>query len=184
MMKGTVTHQESFLNRIAERLGRERRKSGVSLPEWKYQPQYQTHAGCTEDDLVTMLKDHCVNIHTELIETDAAGLYDALRTQVNRFEGGPVIIPKDSRFETYGLQTLMTEEWPDEGFPFGNGTRNKERKILKKRNKRMWALHSARSRLRNQPPSFCMRQSMPAVLSACFRPPISPSSRNLPLCRE
>lgn len=117
MMKGTVTHQESFLNRIAENLGRERRKSGVSLPEWKYQPQYQTHADCTEDDLVTMLKDHCVNIHTELIETDAAGLYDALRTQVNRFEGGPVIIPKDSRFETYGLQTLMTEEWPDEGIP-------------------------------------------------------------------
>jgi hypothetical protein len=34
----------------------------VSLPEWKYQPQYQTHADCTEDDLVTMLKDHCVNI--------------------------------------------------------------------------------------------------------------------------
>lgn len=86
-MKGTVKHQESFLNRIAESLGRERRKSGVSLPEWKYQPQYETHADCTEDDLVMMLKDHCVNIHTELIETDAAGLYAALRTQVERFEG-------------------------------------------------------------------------------------------------
>lgn len=117
MAKGTIKHQESFLNRIAESLGRERRTEGVSVPEWNYQPQYKTHAGCTADDLVTMLKDHCVNIHTELVETDAAGLYDALRGQVSRFEGGPVIIPKDRRFDAYGLQGLLTEDWPAEGIP-------------------------------------------------------------------
>ncbi|MBU5244394.1 lactate utilization protein C [Bacillus halotolerans] len=115
MTKGTIQNQESFLNRIASRLGRDRRTGGVAVPEWAHQPQYKTFEGYSADDLVTVLKNHCVKIHTELIETDSIGLYDALREQVSRFSGGPVIIPKDPRFEAYGLNSLLTKDWPGEG---------------------------------------------------------------------
>ncbi|MDL5610646.1 lactate utilization protein LutC [Bacillus halotolerans] len=115
MTKGTIQNQESFLNRIASRLGRDRRTGGVAVPEWAHQPQYKTFEGYSADDLVTVLKNHCVKIHTELIETDSIGLYDALREQVSRFSGGPVIIPKDPRFEAYGLHSLLTKDWPGEG---------------------------------------------------------------------
>ncbi|MCY8472200.1 lactate utilization protein LutC [Bacillus halotolerans] len=115
MTKGTIQNQESFLNRIASRLGRDRRTGGVAVPEWAHQPQNKTFEGYSADDLVTVLKNHCVKIHTELIETDSIGLYDALREQVSRFSGGPVIIPKDPRFEAYGLNSLLTKDWPGEG---------------------------------------------------------------------
>ncbi|MCR6598066.1 lactate utilization protein LutC [Bacillus halotolerans] len=115
MTKGTIQNQESFLNRIASHLGRDRRTGGVAVPEWAHQPQYKTFEGYSADDLVTVLKNHCVKIHTELIETDSIGLYDALREQVSRFSGGPVIIPKDPRFEAYGLNSLLTKDWPGEG---------------------------------------------------------------------
>ncbi|PRS25790.1 lactate utilization protein LutC [Bacillus halotolerans] len=115
MTKGTIQNQESFLNRIASRLGRDRRTGGVAVPEWAHQPQYKTFEGYSADDLVTVLKNHCVKIHTELIETDSTGLYDALREQVSRFSGGPVIIPKDPRFEAYGLNSLLTKDLPGEG---------------------------------------------------------------------
>lgn len=42
MTKGTIQNQESFLNRIASSLGRERRTGGVAVPEWAHQPQYKT----------------------------------------------------------------------------------------------------------------------------------------------
>ncbi|UQZ47409.1 lactate utilization protein LutC [Bacillus sp. PK3-037] len=115
MTKGTIQNQESFLNRIASRLDRDRRTGGVAVPEWAHQPQYKTFEGYSADDLVTVLKNHCVKIHTELIETDSTGLHDALREQVSRFSGGPVIIPKDPRFEAYGLHSLLTKDWPGEG---------------------------------------------------------------------
>ncbi len=35
MTKGTIQNQESFLNRIASSLGRERRTGGVAVPEWR-----------------------------------------------------------------------------------------------------------------------------------------------------
>ena len=132
MTKGTIQNQESFLNRIASSLGRERRTGGVAVPEWAHQPQYKTLEGYSADDLVTVLKNHCVKIHTELIETDSTGLYDALREQVSRFSGGPVIIPKDPRFEEYGLKSLLTKDGPSEGTPVGEWDADKGEENIKK----------------------------------------------------
>ncbi|MEH7625941.1 lactate utilization protein LutC [Bacillus subtilis] len=132
MTKGTIQNQESFLNRIASSLGRERRTGGVAVPEWAHQPQYKTLEGYSADDLVTVLKNHCVKIHTELIETDSTGLYDALREQVSRFSGGPVILPKDPRFEEYGLKSLLTKDWPSEGTPVWEWDADKGEENIKK----------------------------------------------------
>ncbi|MCY7791566.1 LutC/YkgG family protein [Bacillus haynesii] len=115
MTNGTIHNKDGFLNRIAERLGRNRRSAGVTVPDYTYQPQHRVYQGYTQDELVGVLKDHCRNIHTELIETDVIGLHDALYEQASRFGGGPVIIPKDDRFKEYGLSGLLTDKWPNEG---------------------------------------------------------------------
>ncbi|MCF7616527.1 lactate utilization protein C [Bacillus sonorensis] len=115
MTNGTIQNKESFLNRIAERLGRSRRTSGVTAPDYTYQPQHRVCQGYTPDQLLAVLKEHCLKIHTELIETEAVGLHEALAAQVARFGGGPVIIPKDKRFKEFGLSGLLTDAWAKEG---------------------------------------------------------------------
>ncbi|MBU8785616.1 MULTISPECIES: LutC/YkgG family protein [Bacillus] len=115
MTNGTIQNKESFLNRVAERLGRERRSSGVTTPDYEYQPQHKVYQGYTPDELLGVLKEHCLKIHTELVETDAVSLYDSLYNQVSRFGGGPVIVPKDDRFKEFGLSGLLADTWPQEG---------------------------------------------------------------------
>lgn len=115
MTNGTIQNKDSFLNRIAERLGRDRRSAGVSVPDYAHQPQHRVYQGYRQGELVGVLKEHCLKIHTELIETDAIGLHDALYEQASRFGGGPVIVPKDNRFQEYGLSSLLTDRWPNEG---------------------------------------------------------------------
>ncbi|XBM34665.1 lactate utilization protein C [Bacillus licheniformis] len=115
MTNGTIHNKDGFLNRIAERLGRNRRSAGVTVPDYIHQPQHRVYQGYTQDELVGVLKDHCRKIHTELIETDVIGLHDALYEQAARFGGGPVMIPKDDRFKEYGLSGLLTDKWPNEG---------------------------------------------------------------------
>ncbi|MFN2744345.1 MULTISPECIES: LutC/YkgG family protein [unclassified Bacillus (in: firmicutes)] len=115
MTNGTIQNKDSFLNRIAERLGRSRRTAGVSVPDYAHQPQHRVYQGFTQDQLLGVLKEHCRKIHTELLETDTLGLYEALYDQASRFGGGPVIVPKDERFQEYGLSSLLTDRWPNEG---------------------------------------------------------------------
>ncbi|MDA7027378.1 lactate utilization protein C [Bacillus sp. CLL-7-23] len=115
MTKGTIQHQERFLNRIAHQLGRERRTAGVTVPDYSYQPQYKVYRGYSADDLLVVLKEQCRKIHTEFIETDSIGLDKALDEQVARFGGGPVIVPKDARFKQFGLSDLLMDSWPQVG---------------------------------------------------------------------
>ncbi|MGG3624672.1 lactate utilization protein C [Bacillus gobiensis] len=115
MTRGVVYNQEAFLNKIASRFGRERRMAGVSKPQWKHQPQHRVYQGFSKDKLLEVMKEQCMKIHTEYIETTAENLSVALKTQVKQFSGGPVLIPEDSRFELFGLSDLLNNEWPQQG---------------------------------------------------------------------
>ena len=121
MTNGTIQNKDGFLNRIAERLGRNRRSAGVTVPDYTYQPQHRVYQGYTQDELVGVLKDHCRKIHTELIETDVIGLHDALYEQAARFGGGPVMIPKDDRFKEKGRSGRLKEKGRNEGGKRGEG---------------------------------------------------------------
>lgn len=184
MTKGTVQNQESFLNRIASRLGRERRTGGVAVPEWAHQPQYQTLKGYSADDLVTVLKNHCVKIHTELIETDSTGLYDALREQVSRFSGGPVIIPNTPRFEAYGLKSLLTKDWPNDGTPVWEWDASKGEENIKKAEQANVGITFSEITLAESGTVVLFSSKTSAGLSAFCRRPILRLSRNQASCRE
>lgn len=113
-MNGLIQNRDSFLGHIAGRLGRER-KTSIERPKWKYQPQDKVLANLSQDDLVEVLKEQCKNILTDFVITTTYGLTDSLREIVNKYGGGPIVIPRDDRFSEYGLSGLLDEEWPHEG---------------------------------------------------------------------
>lgn len=114
MTVGTIQNRDKFLNNIAGQLGRNRRTEGVTRPIWKHQPQFEVYKGWTQDQLAQQLKDYCVRIHTDYVETPAEGLADALKQVVSEYGGGPVVTWNDPRFEEYGLSSLINEQWKKE----------------------------------------------------------------------
>lgn len=114
MMNGTIQNREAFLEKIAGRLGRDR-KTDVKRPEWKFQPQDEVLKNATQNDLVNVLEEQCKNIHTHFVLTNLAELSGSLKEVVNNYGGGPVVSWKDERFAQYGLSKLMHEEWPQDG---------------------------------------------------------------------
>ena len=113
-MNGMIQNRNVFLDKIANRLGRDR-KTIVKRPEWAYHPQDEVLKNATQDEIVDVLKEQCKNIHTDFVITNTAKLSDSLKEVVNRYGGGPVITWKDERFDQYGLTKLMKEEWPQDG---------------------------------------------------------------------
>lgn len=111
-MTGTVQNREAFLDQIAGSLGRARLSTGVKVPVWKNRPQDRVLKGATTDELVEVLKNQCLKIHTSLVITDLENLPEALNEVVEGFGGGPVVSWKDERFSKWGLHQLMKKDWP------------------------------------------------------------------------
>jgi L-lactate dehydrogenase complex protein LldG len=117
-MTGTIQNRESFLNNIANQLGRDRLKEPLQKPEWKYNPQDKVLADATADDLVEVLKSHCEKINTTFVTTTKAGLTVALDEAVKNYGGGPVVTWKDERFTQWELKDLFNNEWPKQGLEY------------------------------------------------------------------
>ncbi|MBM7704776.1 LutC/YkgG family protein [Metabacillus iocasae] len=112
MAIGTVHNRDRFLNNISKRLGRERRKEGVTRPEWKHQPQHDVYQGYSLNQLKEQLQDHCTRIHTDYVETTSVDLVSTLKKVVDVYGGGSVVTWDDPRFAEFGLSHLLREEWP------------------------------------------------------------------------
>lgn len=113
-MKGTVRHQEVFLNNVAKQLGRDRRIKSVTRPEWKHNVNWEVMKNYTKSELVTIFKEHCNKIHTTVLETTKEELASVLKQIISENGNGPVMTSQDSRFVKYGLKSLLDEQWPRE----------------------------------------------------------------------
>lgn len=109
MTKGTVQNSETFLNNIADNLGRERKKADVTRPRWKHQPQWSVLQGSTQDELVAVLEKQCSEIHTDFVQTDLKGLGEKLAKVIEGYHGRSIITWDDPRFETFGLNENFKE---------------------------------------------------------------------------
>ncbi|MEH6988041.1 LutC/YkgG family protein [Cytobacillus firmus] len=113
-MSGTIQNRDAFLNKIAGRLGREKRISGVERPKWSYNPQDSIFKEADADELLEALKTQCTKIHTDLLVTKAANLPETLKEIAAQYGGGPVVTWKDDRYRQFGLTQLFEEIWPKE----------------------------------------------------------------------
>ncbi len=111
MMAGTIENRDVFVSKIANQLGRVP-KIEMERPTWQYQPQDRVLKEATKDELVEVLVEQCKNIHTDIVLTNTANLPVDLQKAVENYGGQSVITWKDTRFQSFGLSSLMTEQWP------------------------------------------------------------------------
>ncbi|HSU79170.1 MAG TPA: lactate utilization protein C [Candidatus Angelobacter sp.] len=109
MTQGLIQGREAFLGRLAAKLGREP-KQQVDKPVFDHHPQWEVYKQKSQDDLLAIFKEACQKTQTTVVETTVAALPQTLRDLIRDFGGGPLVATKDSRFETFGLQTMLEEE--------------------------------------------------------------------------
>ncbi|MGY4691401.1 LutC/YkgG family protein [Salibacterium sp. K-3] len=110
MTKGTMYKRESFLNNIAGKLGRERRRSGVERPVWQTEPQWDVMVGYSTDELVDVLKEQCQAIHTDVKETGIDNLSAVIDEVMKGYEADKAVVWDDPRFSSFGLEAFMSRE--------------------------------------------------------------------------
>ncbi len=98
-----IQNREPFLNKLASRLGRERRTDGVERPQWSTTPQEEVFKGMTQDELVDILELQCNVIHTEFKRADRDTLAAVLAETIQGYEGKKIITSNDERYREYGL---------------------------------------------------------------------------------
>ncbi|MBS4206025.1 LutC/YkgG family protein [Lederbergia citrea] len=130
-MSGPIQNREAFLNKISGRLGRDKFPSKVERPKWSYNPQDAVLKEADLDELLEALKTQCTKIHTDLIETNIAGLAETVRNIVSEYGGGPIVTWKDSRFDEYGLSPLFNKVWPGENVEVHEWDASKEEENIK-----------------------------------------------------
>ncbi len=113
MTEGQIHNQDSFLNTVAEKLGRQRKRS-VTKPKWTTTPQYDVLKDATKDELVEVLKKHCEVIHTQFIETNSEDLTKQIRDVFKQYEVESVVTWKDERYKQFGLEDELLKELPKE----------------------------------------------------------------------
>ncbi|WP_226678210.1 LutC/YkgG family protein [Mesobacillus jeotgali] len=106
----SIQNREAFLDKLASRLGRERRTSGVERPQWSVTPQDEVFKGMSQDELVDVLEKHCKVIHTTFKRTDRDGLAKVLNETLEAYEGKLIITSKDARYQEYGVTDFFEEQ--------------------------------------------------------------------------
>ncbi|PTM59751.1 LutC/YkgG family protein [Desmospora activa] len=99
--------RERFLNRIADKLGRERRRE-VNRPAWSYTPQWNRMAGFDQKRLTAVLAEQCDRIHTTCILSTADKLPQVLAEAIP-VSAQRIVTWDDPRFAEYGLSDYFQE---------------------------------------------------------------------------
>ena len=110
MSIGTVQNREEFLKNIAKQLGRDRITEGVKRPAPKHNVAWEVFKDASSEDLLSILKNRCQKIHTNVFETTKEKIAESLQEVIRECGGGSIIIGDDERFETYGLSNVLQNE--------------------------------------------------------------------------
>ncbi|PGT84898.1 MULTISPECIES: LutC/YkgG family protein [Bacillaceae] len=113
MAEGQIHHRDFFLSTVAEKLGRERRKT-VTKPQWTTTPQFEVLKDASQDELVEVLKKHCEVIHTQFIETSSDKLTEKIRGVFEQYEVASVVTWEDERHKEFGLAENLLDKLPQE----------------------------------------------------------------------
>ncbi len=104
----TIHHRESFLDEIAEQLGRPRRTE-VEPPVYSVQPQDRVLAGATADELVDVLENQCSVIHTNLEKATVDTLPETIRTVLDAYGANSVVAAGGPRNQVSGMEVFYDQ---------------------------------------------------------------------------
>lgn len=105
----TIQNRDSFLDNLADTLGRPRRITGVERPKWSLSPQWEVFDGFSQDELVDVLEQQCKVIHTNFKRTNFEGLSEMLKATIKAHDGQKVLAANDRRNKEYGLDVIFGE---------------------------------------------------------------------------
>ncbi|WP_342566298.1 lactate utilization protein C [Paenibacillus sp. FSL R7-0345] len=111
-MTAINNNRDAFLNRVASKLGRERIHN-VQRPDLSGMIP-DSYGALTTDDLISILKEQCFFIHTQLIESTPDILQRTLDDLIAANGGGQVMTSGDRRFAGYGLSFPGSTVWSGE----------------------------------------------------------------------
>ncbi|ASV66480.1 LutC/YkgG family protein [Cytobacillus kochii] len=104
-----IENRDIFLKKIAARLGKEKVRKKIEKPEWKYAPQKRVLKGASQSELISVLKNQCKLIHTDLIETNLSNLPQTLEDRVSDYGGESIVTWRDSRLKAWGVTAKLDE---------------------------------------------------------------------------
>ncbi|RST59050.1 LutC/YkgG family protein [Siminovitchia terrae] len=117
-LNGRIANREQFLERLAKSFGRDRIMEKPARPNREYKPQWEVFSGLTSDELVEVLKNQCLLVYTEVIETEKAELGAALKEALDQNDCKSIVTWKDPRFAEFGLNGVLGQykvsEWNSE----------------------------------------------------------------------
>lgn len=111
-MTAVNNNRDVFLNRVASKLGRERIHN-VQRPDLSGMIP-DSYGALTTDDLISILKEQCFFIHTQLIESTPDILQRTLDDLIAANGGGQVMTSGDRRFAGYGVSFPDSTVWSGE----------------------------------------------------------------------
>ncbi|WP_153463078.1 MULTISPECIES: lactate utilization protein C [Sediminibacillus] len=103
MQTGEIKNRETFLDKVAGQLGRNRRKDNVIRPRWKHQVQWKVLADLTENELVDVLEKQCEVIHTDFIRATEKELEAKVLQVLQAYGVKTAMTWDDPRFSSFGL---------------------------------------------------------------------------------
>ena len=110
-----IQNRQSFLQAIANRLGRETPNREKPQRIWQYNPQHTILKDASPDDLVEMLVEHCKNIHTTVHIIAKAELLTTLQQQFQLYEKPIIIYEHNKIFQSLTIDKLFQQydatEW-------------------------------------------------------------------------
>ncbi|WP_078394242.1 LutC/YkgG family protein [Shouchella patagoniensis] len=108
-----IEKREPFLDHLAKQLGRDRKTEGVVRPSYKHAPQLRVMENYSQDELVGVLKDQCLAIHTDFKQTIMSRLEETIDIVLKEYAAHSVITWDDPRFNEFGLSNFLKREQVD-----------------------------------------------------------------------
>ncbi|GIN14263.1 lactate utilization protein C [Shouchella clausii] len=102
-----IKNRESFLDHVANQLGRPRKTEGVLRPNYRASPQFEVLKDASKDELVMVLREQCAAIHTDFKQVDSGQLERVIDETIAMYGAQSVITWDDRRFHDFGLSSFL-----------------------------------------------------------------------------
>lgn len=128
--------REPFLQRIAEKLGRDRITAGVKHPVWGITPQWDVVQTTEQESLIEQFKTECERVHTTCLRATKLSVASVLADEIERYGGGPVVYERHENNTLYEVDPLYSR-LQDDGMtvePYGVLAEREQRELLARAN--------------------------------------------------